>query len=187
MKKEEAIAKFKNCKFFVESTDKSAAVQKALFSLGFKWNSGDVRVCNLHSPLMVVKDGTIFWSEFPSWEASTELETVRVDEILEACPHGKSRHKRKHAFMDGQKIFSPEYNCIAVYRGTNESGGLLTDTFMFLDGEKLSQIGGEITSGTGYTASYIPATPEQEALLEEQIHNELQKMKEKVSQLASIK
>lgn len=184
MTREEAIKAFKNCKFFAESSEKSEAAQRVLFSLGFRWKSGDVEPCNLDEACIIVEDGVIFWSHLNNW-SEVEQPLVKVDDIINSYA---SRRARKIAskFHEGQVLYSPKTNCVLVYRGTNHEGAVLTDTYMYFEGKKMADFGGETKVGNGYTRDYQPANEEQKARLEATVADILKQVRERVQKLASI-
>ena len=184
MTRDEAINAYRNCKFFAESPEKSAAAQRVLFSLGFKWRSGDTNPCNLDEGCLLVDDGVIYWSGMKAWSAE-EKPIVKVDDIITSYA---SRRARKIAtrFHEGQVLYSEKNDCIVVYRGTNPDGAILTDTFIFLSKNKNADFGGETTVGCGYTRDYAPANAEQKARLEKAVADILHQVKERVQKLSTI-
>lgn len=184
MTREEAIKAFKNCKFFVESPEKSAAAQKVLFSLGFKWRDDHTTPINLDEACLIVDDGIIYWGKLLSW-SQEEKPLVAVDDIINSYASRRVR-KISKKFHDGQILFSPKHDCILVYRGTAPDGAILTDTYIYLSGRKLGDFGAEVTNGNGYTCDYQPANAEQRAKLEEVVTDVLQQVRERVQKLANI-
>ena len=184
MTREEAIKAFKNCKFFAESPEKSAAAQRVLFSLGFKWKSGHTEPMNLEEACLMVDDGILYWSKLEDW-SQIKLTLVAVDDIINSYASRKTR-KAASKFHDGQILYSPKQDCIVVYRGTANDGAILTDTFMYLGGRELADFGGEVRVGNGYTKDYQPANDEQKAHLDSAVTSILKQVRERIQKIQSI-
>ena len=185
MIREKAINAFKNCKVFVETPNKSAGAQNVLFSLGFAWKSGDTKPQNTNAPFLMVHDGVITWSNDIEDYNDEDLPIVNVDDIIGSYMSRKAR-KRINSFQNGQILYSEKQDCILVYRGTNPEGAILSDTYMYLGGNRLADFGGEVKIGNGYTKDYVPATEEQRARLLNAINGILEQIKERVKKLKDI-
>lgn len=69
---------FKNMKFKVENEAHSEAIQRELFKLGYKWNSGDTNILYTFSKALAAwEDGTLSFGTYNSDHTLTTLEQLQ--------------------------------------------------------------------------------------------------------------